>query len=323
MHSKKTLEVILPIFNEKQNLPILIQELDKAKAKLGDRADVRFLFINDGSVDGSKEILDTLFRARRDIRVVHLVHNFGHAAALACGIATFRGDIAVIMDADLQDSPDALVDMFDAWEKGAMTVVAERASRTERTRLFFDLFYKILHKMAPNLPPIKFGTHCLLDASVVARLRQYTERNRYLPGLVSLASGKILALPVDRQSRKHGKSQVGVYGLINLAITAIVSFSSRPVRLVSIFGLCASAFSLAFGLCIMGIKVFSSYAIPGWASMMTLSAFGTGVQLLCIGIIGEYVARIYEETKQRPLYLVDEILELSQNQHAKQPRQVA
>ena len=304
------IEVILPIYNESETLPELVKQLDAACAKLTNRALVRYLFINDGSSDGSREFLQKLHDERRDVRVVNLIHNFGHASALACGIEYFNADIAVIMDADLQDSPEALVKMFDAWQQGATTVVAERASRKEFFRFFFNLFYKILHRMAPSLPPLKFGTHCLLDRAVVQRLKKYTERNRYLPGLVSLASGKITALPFDRSHRAHGTSQVGALGLINLAITAIVSFSSRPVRLVSIFGLCASAVSMAFGAVIVGIKLFTPLAIPGWASLMTVSAFGTGVQLLCIGIIGEYVARIYEETKQRPLFLIDQVLEL-------------
>lgn len=304
------IEVILPIYNEEETLPELVRQLDAACEKLKNKALVRYLFVNDGSSDGSRKFLEDLHSTRRDVRVVNLIHNFGHASALAAGIEYFNADIAVIMDADLQDSPDALEKMFAAWEKGSHTVVAERASRKEGLRFFFNLFYKILHKMAPSLPPLKFGTHCMLDASVVQRLRKYTERNRYLPGLVSLASSKITALPFDRGHRAHGKSQVGFFGLINLAITAIVSFSSRPVRLVSIFGLCASAASMIFGLCIVSIKVFTPLAIPGWASLMTVSAFGTGIQLLCIGIIGEYVARIYEETKQRPLFLIDEVLEL-------------
>jgi polyisoprenyl-phosphate glycosyltransferase len=304
------IEVILPIYNEKSNLPELVRQLDKAADGLKTKAHVQYLFINDGSVDGSKEFLEALHAARTDVRVVHLIHNFGHSAALACGLSHFQADIAVIMDADLQDSPQALLQMFEKWQQGSQTIVAERASRREKLRFFFDLFYKVLHKMAPTLPPLKFGTHCMLDAQVVQRLKQYTERNRYLPGLVSLASGKITALPFDRARRAHGESQVGFLGLLNLAVTAIVSFSSRPVRLVSLFGILASVCSLGFGLGIVMIKLLTPYAIPGWASLMTLTAFSTGVQLLCIGIIGEYVARIYEETKQRPLFLVDQVLEL-------------
>ncbi len=305
---KPHIEIVLPVFNEVQNIQPLVKQLDAVAVQLKTFATLSYLFINDGSQDGSAELLYRMYRERDDIRVVHLVHNFGHASALTAGLDHFEGDIAVFMDADLQDAPTALMDMFLQWQKGKKTVVAERGERKEKNKVLFKLFYFLLHQSARTLPPINFGTHCLLDKSVIARMRQLKERNRYFPGLVSFSSGEITPIEIDRGARQHGKSRVGLAGLINLALTALVSFSSAPVKMVSFLGIMASGGSLMAGVVFVGIRIFTTRAIPGWASMMTAMAFGFGLQLLCLGIIGEYIARIYDEVKQRPLYLVDKIL---------------
>lgn len=308
MKNTPQIEILLPIYNEVANLVPLIRELDRVIAKFKNSVQIRYLFINDGSSDGSGELLQRLSQQRSDVRVVELIHNFGHSAALVCGIDHFEGDALVIMDADLQDSPDALIPLVEAWEKGAKTVVAERGERKEKTRILFKAFYFLLHKIARKLPPMNFGTHCLLDQVVVERLKALPERNRYMPGLVAYSSGPIASIRVDRGERLHGESRVGLWGLMQLATTALLSFSNVPIRMVSFFGLVCSASALTAGMAFIGLKVFTTLAIPGWASMMTAIAFASGVQLLCLGLMGEYVARIYEEVKQRPLYLVDRIL---------------
>lgn len=268
-----------------------------------------YLFVNDGSKDGTRQLLHRIFREREDLRILDLIHNFGHNSALACGLDNCRGDIIVFMDADGQDTPATIVPMFAAWKQGARTVVAERGDRAESARLLFKLFYFLLHKLARQLPPINFGTFCLLDRAVIERLRRLPERNRYFPGLVAYSSGPITAIKTDREKRAHGSSRVGAFGLVHLALTAFVSFSNAPVRMVSMMGVFCALASVASGCFIVGIKLFTSRAIPGWASMMTTMMFGNGLQLLCVGLIGEYVARIYEEVKERPLYLVDRVLE--------------
>ncbi|MBI4404525.1 MAG: glycosyltransferase family 2 protein [Deltaproteobacteria bacterium] len=304
------IEIILPVFNEVENIQPLLRELDRVGLELKDEAKLTYLFINDGSADGTKELLHRLHRDRSDIRMIDLIHNFGHAPAIACGLEYFDADIAALMDADLQDSPQSLVQMFQAWKQGAKTVVAQRGKRSEKGRMLFHAFYFLLHKTATHLPSIDFGTHCLLDRSVVDRLRRLPERNRYFPGLVSYSSGPIASIRIDRNARFHGHSRVGLLGLLSLAITALVSFSSRPVRLVAIMGLLASICSITAAVVFVSIKIFTEKAIPGWASLMTSMAFASGIQLLCLGIIGEYIARIYDEVKQRPLFLVDRVFNL-------------
>lgn len=318
---KQSLEILLPIYNEVANLVPLMRELDRVAATLKEHLDVRFLFVNDGSTDGSTQLLQRLAKQRTDVRVLDLIHNFGHGPALACGIDHFNADALVIMDADLQDSADALAPLVEHWKKGAKTVVVERGERKERGRLAFQAFYYLLHKSAPQLPSLNFGTHCLLDREVVERLRALPERNRYLPGLVAYSSGPIASVKIDRGTRLHGESRVGLFGLFQLAMTALVGFSNAPIRLVSFFGLLCAATSLVAGAVFIALKLFTPYAIPGWASMMTAIAFASGVQLLCLGLMGEYIARIYDEVKQRPLYMVGAIT--PQPEKSRQPNRAA
>jgi glycosyltransferase involved in cell wall biosynthesis len=303
------IEVILPLYNEVDHIRPLLKELDETAQALQGRARVTYLFVNDGSKDGSTELLRDLFEKRNDIRVVELIHNFGHGAAIAAGLEHFQGDVALLMDADFQDSPSALPKLLEAWEGGSKTVVVERGSRQEQYKLLFLAFYYLLQRTSTDIPPIKFGTHCLLDKSVVERINQIQERHRYFPGLVSFASNEITPIRLDRGARRSGRSRVGIEGLLRLAITALLSFSNFPVHLVSLLGFFSALAALGSGVIIIGIRLLTDRAIPGWASQLTGTFFSSGVQLLCIGIIGEYVARIYDEVKKRPLYLVNKVLD--------------
>ncbi len=311
------IEVIIPLFNEVQNIVPLIRRLDAALQPIRNEARTKYVFINDGSQDGTLQLIERLVREREDIVLIDLIHNFGHSAALACGIDHFESDVAIVMDGDLQDPPEAIPALYQAWKDGHPTVAVERGNRSERHAWRFKAFYRILHRITQSLPPIQFGTFCLLDKSVVDRMRHLKERNRYFPGLVSLSSQSVFPVRFNRESRAHGDSRVGPWGLLNLAITAFLSFSNVPVRLVSIFGLVSSVLALGMGLGIISIKLFTAKAIPGWASQMTLLAFASGIQLLCLGLMGEYVARIYEEVKARPLYWVDSILEKNKGRRSK------
>lgn len=313
MNKKPHIEAVIPVFNEVNCLPLLIDQLDQAKSSISSEATFSYLFINDGSTDGTTELLRNLNIQRPDIRVVELLHNFGHSAALACGLDHFKGDAALFMDADLQDPPSALASLFYEWKKGTKTVVVERGKRSEKNGFLFKTFYLLLRKASKSLPPINFGTHSLLDKTVVERMRIHKERNRYFPGLVALCSGQIAAINLPRGERAYGKSRVGFWGLAHLALTAFLSFSSAPIRLVSLLGFICSLGALVGASIIVAVKLLTEWAIPGWASTMSLLFFASGIQLLCLGILGEYVARIYDEVKERPLYWVGNILQSQQS----------
>ncbi len=313
---KPHVEIILPVYNETENLSLLFIKLEEIKNILISEAQISFLIINDGSNEETNKIITSIYKSRDDVRVIELIHNFGHSAALTCGIDFFDADAAVIMDADLQDDPKLIPEMFKKWKSGMKTIVAERTSRKEKGRLFFKLFYYLFHKFNRSLPPIDFGTFCFLDRTIIERIRGYSERNRYFPGLVSLSSNTVVSLPFQRNARNSGKSKVGVWGLINLALTAILSFSTIPIRIVSVVGIVFAFFGFIVGLWVLYQKLFTTYAITGWASTVTSISFIGGLQLICLGVIGEYIARIYEETKKRPPYIVEKVRSLKKEEKA-------
>ena len=306
---RPTLEIILPVYNEQEVLSPLINELDQVTEPLRRTMEVGYLFVNDGSSDDTPVFLEVLSHKRNDVRVVNLLHNFGHSAALQAGLDHFDGDVCVLMDADLQDSPTVIPEMVEKWKKGARTVVVERGARGEANGWMFKLFYKVYHGLAQRMPPIDFGTFCLLDRTTVDRLRKLSEQSRYFPGLVAYASGPLETVKAARRPRGGGSSRVGFGGLVHLAITACLSFSHVPIRLVSVLGLLSSFVAITAGLTIIGIKLFTARAIPGWASMMTAIALSSGIQLLCLGLMGEYLSRIFQEVKSRPLYFVGTVHE--------------
>lgn len=311
MKNLPRLEVILPIYNEQENIPLVMAELDKVAGRLSDRAQMTFCFVNDGSSDGSTQMLRELHETRNDVSVIELVRNFGHGSAVLAGIEHSTADAVAVMDADLQDSPELFYQMFNAWERGEKTVVAERTDRSESNRIVFKAFYRLLNLMAKTPTAINFGSHCILDRSIVQRLVQLKERSRFFPGLVSLCSGKICAIPSKRSKRARGASKTGLRGQIQYALIAIIGFSSMPVRMVTAVGFLSAAASICVGMTILGIKLFTDYAIPGWASVMVATSFSCGIQCVCLGIIGEYIARIYDEVKLRPLFLIERVFESS------------
>lgn len=298
------IEAVIPVYNEEQSIPLLLSELDEVKTKLSSQATLSYLFINDGSTDGTSALLQRLHKERTDLRFVQLIHNFGHGAALACGIDFFQGDLALFMDADLQDPPSALPLLLEEYKKGADTVVVSRSERSETLSILFKTFYFLLHKTSKGLPSISFGTHSLIHRSVIERMKTQKERHRYFPGLVSFCSSSIAAVHLARGKRAFGKSRVGLLGLGHLGFTALMGYSSAPIRLVALIGTLCSVGSVLGGVAIVALKVFTHLAIPGWASTLSLIFFASGIQLFCLAILGEYVARIYDEVKQRPLYWV-------------------
>ena len=310
------LEILLPVYNEQEVIKPLVHELDEVLESLRGEFQINFLIRNDGSSDRTGEILNEISETRDDVRIVNLLHNFGHAAALQAGLDHFEGDLCLLMDADLQDSPNVIPELVEKWKRGAKTIVVERGERGESNSWAFKLFYAIYHRLAKKMPSIDFGTFSLLDASTVVRLKQLGEQSRYFPGLVAYASGPLESVKARRRPRGAGDSRVGLGGLIQLAITACLSFSHIPIRLVSFLGFLSSAFALTVGMSIIAIKILTTKAIPGWASIMTATAISSGVQLLCLGLMGEYLSRIFQEVKSRPLYFVGDVQEKNSRRKA-------
>ena len=297
--------VVIPIFNEEEILPELWRRLEKVLMQLDGSSEA--IFVNDGSRDRSLEILLDLNRQNPSVKIVSLSRNFGHQCALAAGLDRAEGRAVVLMDGDLQDAPEAVLDFVAAWKQGYEVVYAIRRKRKENwlKRLAFDSFYRIQNALADVRLPLDAGIFSLMDRKVVLALRQMPERNKYLSGLRSYAGYRQTGVPVERGPRYKGEPKVSVWKLFKLAFDGIFSFSKVPLRFVTYFGLLCATTSFA----IAAIGLFYKYALGrtflAWSYGLTSTFFLGGVQLLSLGIIGEYIGRIYDEVKQRPYYIVD------------------
>ncbi len=304
----KSVTLLIPAYNEQEVLPHLYDRLYKLAGEHADYA-WEFLFVNDGSRDKTLEVIRRY--ATKDPRVsyVNLSRNFGKEVAMAAGIDHTKSDCLVIIDADLQDPPELIPEMLALWEEGYDDVYAKRRSRAGESivkRKTSEWFYRILQR-STNIPIQKdTGDFRLLDRRCVEALRQFRESGRYTKGMFSWIGYKKKELLYDRDPRAAGTTSWSYPKLINLAIDGITSFTTAPLRLASVFGMMVS---LAAFLYILYLVIRPLFGVPtgdGYSSIMATVLFLGGVQLLSLGVIGEYVGRIFNESKQRPLYFVEE-----------------
>jgi dolichol-phosphate mannosyltransferase len=298
------LSVVVPAFNEQQVLPAFFARLLAALATLPDAAEI--VFVNDGSTDATGALLDGWAAQDARVRVLHLTRNFGHQAALTAGIEHARGDAVVLIDADLQDPPE-LIPVFHArWREGSQAVFGKRRRANEGAlkRVVYHAFYKLLHALADIEIPLDSGDFSLMDRALVERLRQLPERTRFLRGLRSWVGLRQTAVEYDRPARAGGDSKYTLAKLFKLAFDGIVSFSAAPLRLALLLGALVSLAGFVLILVLLYLRLVRAFDLPGWTSLMVVVLFLGGIQLLTVGIVGEYIARIYEEVKHRPVYLV-------------------
>lgn len=296
--------IVVPVLNEQQVLPAFYSRLKAVLATLPDASEV--IFVDDGSFDGTPALLDEWAAADASVRVIHLSRNFGHQAALTAGLDHASGDAVILIDADLQDPPELISQFHSRWCEGFQVVLGQRRSRDAGfvKRTLYHFFYKTLHLLADIEIPLDSGDFSLMDRSVVRALRRLPERTRFLRGLRSWVGLKQVAVEYDRPARASGESKYTLPKLLKLAFDGIVSFSAAPLRLALVFG---SLISLAgFGLIavLFYLRLKHAFDLPGWTSLMVVVLFLGGIQLLAVGIVGEYIARIYEEVKNRPVYLI-------------------
>ncbi len=311
---KKKITLVLPYYNEEKNLPILYGRLREITAPLP--YDFEFLFINDGSTDGSTDFVLKQLGENSDICLLELSRNFGHQTAVYAGLQHANGEAVIIMDTDLQDRPEVIRDFIQKWEEGAQVVYAIRKKRKENPikRFLFYMFYKILNGLS-NIPiPAEAGMFSLIDRQVVNLLANIPERNRFIPGLRAWVGFNQVGIPVERDERGDKIPRVSFIQLVRLATDAIISFSWIPLRISTILGVLAAFLSI-IGTCIVLYKKFVSLeAIPGWTSTLLSIFFFGAVQLIIFGIIGEYLGRIYEEVKRRPPYVVRKVIGRSRDE---------
>ncbi len=296
---------VLPVYNELAALNELFCRVRDAIARTGSRGEI--IFVDDGSTDGSSKALDKLAASHQEIRVIHLSRNFGHQAAVQAGLAHAQGDVVLLMDSDMQDAPESLGRFLAHWQAGYDVVYAVRGQRPESLwkRCLFAGFHRTLAAIASTPIPIDAGNFSLMDRRVVREIVRLGERDRYLPGLRAWVGFRQIGVEVRREARYDGRSRVSLRGLWRLAKTAIFSFSTVPLAIFSFIGYSALIVFVTLGSFSLACRLFTNLAVPGWTSFVLIASFFGAVNALGISMLGEYVARIYDQVRGRPMFLVD------------------
>jgi dolichol-phosphate mannosyltransferase len=304
--------IVVPIYNEEDTIPTLHRRTAAAMESLG--RPWRVVYVNDGSRDRSLEMLLELQACDSHVVVVDLSRNWGHQPAITAGLSVARGDAVVLMDGDLQDPPEVIPELVAAWERGAKVVIAQRRSRAERgfRGAMFPLFYKALAFLSDFPIPLNAGIFGLLDRQAVDAVNGLGESNRYLPGLRAWVGFRTEVVLYDRAERAAGEPKQTLWKLTKYALDAIFSFSYKPLRLSLVAGLGTAAFAATYGAAslvsrLLGIGLFGQPVVPGYTSTILSILFLGGVQLICVGLLGEYVGRIYDEVKRRPLFYIQQV----------------
>lgn len=308
MNPRRLLSIAIPVFNEDSVLDELYRRTKAVLAGL-DGWDYEIVFVDDGSTDGSREWLAGLAMADAHVKVVTLSRNFGHQAALTAALDHVRGDAVVMMDADLQDEPEIIRRMLAEFDEGFDVVYAIRRQRKEGwlLRTCYALFYRVIAGLADIDLPEGAGDFAIVSQRVVQQMRRSGERHRYLRGLRTWVGFRQKGIEVSRAARHSGQSKYGPRKLLQLACDGIFSFSVVPLRAATVLGGATTAGSLLFAAYALLAKLAWRQSPVGFTALILAITFLAGVQLLFLGVIGEYVGRIYQEIKQRPHYVVDQV----------------
>ncbi len=308
---RPTLSLILPVFNEEEMIPELEKRVKAFLDELGETAEV--LFVNDGSKDRSLELLKALAASDPRFKVLSFARNFGHQVAITAGVDRAIGEAVVVMDADLQDPPEVVKEMFAKWREGYDVVYGVRKKREGETlfkRFTAAAFYRLLRAMIGLEIPLDTGDFRLMSRKVVIALRSLRETHRFVRGMVSWVGFKQTAVHYERPARFAGETKYPLSKMIRFALDGITSFSTMPLRIATWLGVFAGFVGIGASLWAVYEKLFGSGTIQGWTTIMIAVSLGSAAQLLMTGILGEYVGRVYEEVKRRPLYLVGEEINL-------------
>ncbi|MBP7531704.1 MAG: glycosyltransferase family 2 protein [Ottowia sp.] len=299
------LSCVMPAYNEAMNLPRVVPEVLAVLTALS--PEVELIIVNDGSRDDTAAVALALCAEHPQVRLVDLSRNFGKEAALAAGLDHARGDAVVLMDSDGQHPASLLPRMLQEWEQGADVVYTVRRTRTDQTALhrrLARLFYDLINWGSRVQVPADAGDFRLLDARVVRALTAMPERHRFMKGLYAWVGYRSVALDYEPLPRLAGQSQYGLGGAFRLGATGLLAFSAAPLRLMGALGVLLSLASLLYGAWVVVEYFVLGIKVPGYATLAAGMMFLSGVQLMAIGLLSEYVARIYDEVKRRPLYLV-------------------
>lgn len=302
---KPSVDIIIPIYNEEESIPLLLDRLERLKAAHPDY-DFNLICVDDGSRDGSVEKLRSLLKPNDQL--ICLSRNFGHQIALTAGLDHSTADATVIIDADLQDPPEVIPDLIARWQEGFQIVYAQRRSRVDSSfkKMTAYTFYRLLNLLATVEIPPDTGDFRLLDKVVVEALHNYPERNRFLRGIIASLGFKQTSVLFDRQPRSLGETKYPLSKMVKFAIDGILSFSVVPLKLISLAGFVVAFISLLGILYAFYMKIFRpDITVSGWTLTVIAIFFMGGVQMIMLGVMGEYIGRMYTEAQGRPLYLID------------------
>lgn len=299
------ISIVVPARNEAANLPELLRRLHIVLSEVTARYEI--IIVDDGSTDATVATLRALRQSDLNLRFIRLARNFGKEAALSCGLAATRGQAVATLDCDLQHPPELLIDMLAAWRGGAEIVMGLRQDRSADgglRRFLTRGYYYLMSHMSEIDIPVGLGDYNLYDRKVVDALLRLPERNRYMKGLVSWVGFKRAFVPVQIAPRAHGQqSRFSLMQLMRFALVALTSFSNVPLKIWSGLGVLLSVFALGYGIYLTLWTILFGIDVPGYASLMVAVLFLGGIQLISLGVIGEYLGRVFTEVKERPLYL--------------------
>ena len=307
------LSIVVPLFNEQDNVAPLLDRIVGIAERLEGRPSYEIVLVNDGSSDQTLERLRAEVERRPHLVLVNLSRNFGHQLAASAGFDIAGGDAVVLMDGDLQDPPELIESFVEKWHLGYDVVYAVRRKRKGESpfKVFTArLFYRTIKRLTKVSIPVDTGDFRLMSRRVVEALKRSPERHRFLRGMVSWVGFNQIGVEYDRDERHSGSTKYPLPKMIRFAIDGITSFSDVPLRFASYLGFISSAVAFIYALIVIAYKLFSLHPpgyTPGWASTIVAVLFLGGVQLISLGILGEYIGRIYDEVKGRPLYLISDI----------------
>lgn len=309
--TRELISLIIPCYNEEEVIQTCHDTVCDVIAPLP--FDFEIIYVNDGSRDRTTELLDALHKEDRRAKIIHLSRNFGKEAAMTAGIDYAKGDAVIILDSDLQDPPSLIPEMIRLWQENKADVVYGQRTRREGEtwlkRKTARAFYKIINFISAVDIPVNTGDFRLMNRRAVDALKKLRESHRFMKGLFAWIGYRQIALHYIREPRAAGTTKWNYIKLWHLAMEGITGFSMTPLRIAGFFGFLISLFAFGFGLFIIAHTFLSGGDVPGYPSLIVMVSFLSGIQLLTIGILGEYIGRIFGETKNRPLYFIDEIRE--------------
>jgi dolichol-phosphate mannosyltransferase len=306
----KLLSIVIPCFNEEEVIETSFLKIKQTIKKMDIR--VEYIFIDDGSTDNTRNILKKLSLINNEIKIICFSRNFGHQIAVSAGIEKSKGNALVLIDADLQDPPELIQSMIFEWKAGYDVVYGIRTARKSESyfkKTSSKLFYRVLNYLSDISIPNDSGDFRLIDLKVINAIKNMPEHDRFIRGMISWVGFKQKGIYFERDARFAGETKYPLVKMISFALTGIISFSTKPLKLATLIGFILSILAILGIIYVIFLRFFTDSWVNGWSAIMVSILLIGGIQLICLGLLGEYISRIFNEVKKRPLYVIDEFID--------------